>query len=1173
MNRAVPLDPFSFRFAGTQVIEASAGTGKTFTLATLYLRLLLGAGPGGRPLTPEQILVMTFTIPATQELKDRIRLRIAEAARVFREQPGAAPDDTLLALRNQFPVVQWPVCARRLERAQQEMDEAAIHTIHGWCSGMLRRHAFDSRSLFQQTAVEDREGLLREAVRDYWRQYLYALSPGMAALLQDLPKDPDELLQALKPRLGALDRDPQAQAQPAESPAEAAVHIRDWYARYQAAEQVAREGWRRNREAIEAQLREAWNTEQLSATNFPVDHREGYLDSLRAWSEGQPVEPDCLRRFSGLGMQKALRKGRTPVADTWGIQALLDTLVATQDARPATDRVLEHAVLAVRERFAQLKRTRASFDFNDLLQRLYHALHADEGQFAQALRNEYPVAMVDEFQDTDPWQYGALRRIYVEAPPDSTALVLIGDPKQAIYRFRGADLRTYLAARDAAQQVFSLADNYRSTQGVVNAVNRVFGQAGDLLGDLQFVPVSAKRDDIAPLRDAGGGERPALTVWQSPAAGLAALPLRRQMARGFAAGMAQLLADVPGLEPRHLAVLVRKASEALLVREALAGHDLRSVYLSDGENVYQSDEARDLWYVLRAVAQPRQPEHLRAALATRLLCFSPGDLEALVSDERQFEACVEQFVGWQGVWQRQGVLAMLYRLLHDQALPARLEAEPQGERRLTNLLHLGDLLQQASLSLQGEGALLRYLAGQFDAHAAEPGVAQMRLETDEALVKIITLHKAKGLQYPVVFIPFAFDFREDMEGAEGKAGRLDEQQPEDVRLLYVGFTRAERALFVGAAARDKDLVKPKGKAPPAAPKSALSRLLRRTSADDLATRLQDWSRDCADIRIDPLPPPDRTGYAPPQPAPACLPARLPRRTHDSQWRSSSFSALTRDHGFPSPGLALPDEDLDARFEDARQDNPEPAPAPAAGAYAQFPAGAAYGDLLHALLEWQVKAGWPLLDPATQRPDWRRLVEGHARALRLDEDAVALIEPWLRALARSPLGIEGDPALTLADLPASAVWAEMGFQFPTHGIDAAALDARIRAALLPGLAREPVSAQRLEGQFTGFMDLVFLHAGRYYVLDYKSNRLPDYAPARLAAAIAQHRYDLQYAVYTLALHRLLGQRLPDYDYDCHVGGAIYLFARGIDSPGNGIFRDRPPRALIEQLDAAVREARP
>ncbi|MBV8124830.1 MAG: PD-(D/E)XK nuclease family protein, partial [Paucibacter sp.] len=594
-----------------------------------------------------------------------------------------------------------------------------------------------------------------------------------------------------------------------------------------------------------------------------------------------------------------------------------------------------------------------------------------------------------------------------------------------------------------------------------------------------------------------------------------------------------------------------------------------SVYLSDRDSVYASPEAHDLWRVLRAVAFPRASAWVKAALATSLWGLDWPALDALLHEEAAWEAVVDRFHAWQQVWERQGFLPMLHQLLHDEGIPARLlgldvRGEPLGERRLTNLLHLGDLLQAASLGLQGQGSLIRHLELQLQNPQASGDAAQTRLESDAELVQIVTMHKSKGLQYPLVFLPFASGYRASDEDDEQRLA-------EDLRLLYVALTRAERAMWLGVAPVHGDL---DGKSPKL--KSALSLLLDRRSPDDLPDALARWQA-CAAIEVSPAPVPDSAPYIDRRRPASRKSALQPRRAAYSRWWTASFSALARELHEVSD--ALPSE-RDERLGDAQidsQDLGEEALSAAqqdllASPWNAFPAGSRYGSLLHDLLEWQAQQGWPAAQDKLQPdPAWTLLLARKRAALQLDEAQVRMLDAWVTRLACAELrwtesGSAPGYALVLGRMRRSQAWAEMGFSLPGQGLAVETLDRLMQRHLLPGQAREALQPRRLEGMLTGFMDLVFQHQGRYYVLDYKSNRLPAYAPDQLRQAVLAHRYEVQYSLYLLALHRLLKSRLPDYAPEQHLGGAVYWFVRGVDEPGQGLYVDQPDVALIEALDA-------
>ena len=1178
-SMTLELDPMTMPLQGLHVIEASAGTGKTWTLAALYVRLVLGhqrtCSSSDAGLYPPQILVMTFTEAATAELRGRIRERLAQAARFFREgeRGTVAVDDFLRGLRNAFLQSQWPDCAYRLDMAAQWMDDAAIFTIHGWSSRMLKQHAFDSASLFQQSRVEDSQRLKLTAVQDYWRKWFYPLPVEQLGALKPLGRTPDEFLEKLDKLWAVSDKAPQTSVFEGDEPD---ALLQNWAL------------WKSELSELESLARPTWTPEIVSMVNdaatskaikgYRPDWLRGWLDQMAQWAQGEPIDLKTLERFS---VTVLLLKGWAS-ADANIIFAHIDTLCIHMREEPDVAEGLQaHAAHEIGLAYRQAKAKLAQFDFSDLLQSLYYALQAPDGRLATAIRQQYPIALVDEFQDTDPWQYGALSKIYGESVSPDTGLIMIGDPKQAIYSFRGADLDTYLAARNQAQAIHTLSGNFRSTAGVVAAVNHVFSRADKPFGEIPFEAVVACNEKVYPLQ-VGGVPQPAMTVWHLPHA----KPPRkavfmRQMAALFATQMVDLLNE-GAAEPGDIAVLVRDWREARAIREALAARGVRSVYLSERDSVFATAEATDLWRILLAVANPRSTHWVRAALATRLWGLGWTDMEALFQNETAWDDLIDQFQAWQNIWQRQGFMPMLHHLLHDQSIPARLvnrgDAQSQGgERQLTNLLHLGDLLQSVSLNLQGEGALIRYLEEQLQNPKASGDAAQLRLESDANLVQVVTVHKSKGLQYPLVFLPFVSSFKvEKKDSGKDDALRL----AEDIRLFYVAVTRAEKALWVGLAQVKGDV---DGKTPQA--KSAVSSLLQRKAADDLLDRLESWS-ECTDVVVALAPEPDSTRYAPKAEEKVWKPVSEPQRLLKSLWWTASFSALAQHKVQQSDNAVTLDSERDNRIADAQVDSAgadgaDPSdisgvPADAsesALAYNGFPAGSAYGTLLHDLLEWQAQRGWPA---AQDKPsvalasEWSSMLARKSQRLKLDEAEINLLNAWIGQTTVAALPVSDtktESTLTLGSLSREQAWPEMGFALTVRKLEAVQLDRLIQQFVLVGQCRDALQPRHLEGMLIGFMDMVLEHEGRYYVLDYKSNWLPAYAATQLQQAILAHRYDVQYTLYLLALHRLLKSRLPDYDYDRHIGGALYLFLRGIDQPGSGLFADKPPRELIEALDVA------
>ena len=1221
------LDPLTLPLHGSRLIEASAGTGKTFTLALLYVRLVLGHREAEQPLTegvmPPNLLVVTFTEAATKELRDRIRARLTEAAALFGKAPDLADiateaKDPLVNLRNQCPTQDWPACQRKLLLAAEWMDEAAVSTIHGWCNRMLSEHAFDSGSLFRQTLETDQIELLDEVARDYWRTFVYATPPDMMDAVLENWADPQSLRQAVRNLLPHADSLPENPLPPVEAVGQAM----------------------QEKQKTLSQLKQPWEqwcdelTELLDSTAKPKPKPlhggtkntiQSAVNHLREWATTDADEPKGLVKSELKGYEYLDAEGfaakwtgdepppHHPAMDE--INSLRRALAALPRPGPA---MLNHAVRWISQRLYAEKQRLAIMGFDDLLTRLDEALAGPQGQrLASTIARQFPVAMIDEFQDTDPVQYRIFDRIYqvAENNPDST-LLMIGDPKQAIYQFRGADIYTYLDARQAvSERTYTLGTNFRSSKAMVAGVNQVFAHADQANAEgaflfrteagnpLPFTPVSAKGSDRDWWVD--GEAATPLTFWtlgtddgvtkgdaKAQLSGACATEIARLLAKGQEnrAGFRHPAGDdaLEPLRPEHIAILVNKRDEADAVRRALGERGIRSVYLSDRNSVLNSPEAVELLQWLHACAEPGQLSLLRGALATPSLGLSHRQLDRLLSDENVLDREIERFQQYRELWQTQGVLPMLRRFLMDFEVPAKLLAYQNGERALTDILHLAELLQADSQQLDGEHALVHHFTELLQQSDDESEHRTMRLESDSGLVKVVTVHKSKGLEYPLVFLPFATEHRQQKAGQNfmvfhNEQGQLQvslkpdeqvlrladrERLGEDIRKLYVALTRARHATWVGAAGIKNWHL------------SGLGHLISDSdqandqSSDqpnegDLTPLLQAMAADQAFISITPAPEPANGLYAG-EPEPPLGPALEPAREARENWWIASYSAIT--YG----ALSGFNGDFQPASEDAEQENlreeqesasPADAQAPAVlpeGQHA-FPKGSGPGTFLHDILEWCATKGF---DQVVARPDELHALLVRRCQLRHWEPWVEVLNGWILRLLTVAIPLpDSDQTCTLATL--SAPRPELEFWFESRQVNTLTLDRLVQKATLSGTPRPQAHETTFNGMLKGFIDLVFEHRGRYYVLDYKSNLLGDddssYVPDAMRAKVLESRYDLQYVIYLLALHRLLKARLPDYDYDTHVGGAVYLFLRGCDAPGAGAFTERPGKALIESLD--------
>ena len=1219
------LNPMTFPLNSVRLIEASAGTGKTYTIAALYLRLILGHGKENgfsRPLTPPEILVVTFTNAATEELRERIRSRLTEAAGFFR---GTGEGDAFLEeLKKDYDSDEWPAMAMRLEQAAQWMDESAIHTIHAWCQRMLRQHAFDSLSLFDLELAPSDQDLLEEAACDFWRAGFY---PQRVALLSEFKtvahiSTPQELLKQVLPIIHAVDC---AEESFTVDPFDIAGQ------RIQSIES-ARLVWASDFDRAVEQVTQAQADKTLNNKTYRKPSLGEWVVQLDQWVNhaGPLPENKALEKFSTRGLIDGTSKKKVPPAHP--AYDALDQLNEDLASKDIKQTLVYYAAAEIRKRVAAAKDRLSRMGFNDLLTRLDQALSQPESagnRLAQVIREQFPVAMIDEFQDTDPVQYSSFGSIYLNQ--ENTGLFMIGDPKQAIYAFRGADIHTYLKAKDdTLGRHYTLERNYRSTQRMVDAVNQVFGWASHLSqgpflfkDQIPFDPVAAQGRQEKLMVD--GQEISPMTLWQIDQDG----PVIKTGPEGYIARMAQagaqeiarLIAlggqvpcqagfagsgeEMTPLKPSDIAVLVRDGMEASAIRSELAARGVKSVYMSDQESVFDSPEALSLLYILQACADPTNDNLVRTALATQVLDLSFETLDRLKQDELAWERELERFKHFRNIWHHQGVLPMVRALLSAFNLGARMLATPSGERQLTNVLHLAEMTQAAAVDLDGEQGVIRWLAGQIENPQRDRKDQLIRLESDQALVRVVTIHKSKGLEYPLVFLPFICSFRNVTRAKPSvikihdKNGTVrvvlhpaaddlkifdQERLAEDLRILYVALTRACHACWLGMGVMG-EVTKKKGEKTELH-RSGIGYLLKggeMISTADLPAILEDFKGDCDAIAVTQLPNLSLETAAPDTENRILLPAKTFTGEIPKDWRITSYSGIITGAAMPDVGAGTqisrkkievdsPDSPAQDQLQEAAGEESLSLATTSEGrSIHTFARGPEPGTFLHDILEWAAHMGF---DRVARETEATREKVKTLCVRRGWDDWSDVLSDWLLELIEIPLSVHG-ASMTLSDLGPNLCRAEMEFLFAAHRVDILDLDRLVTGAVLPGIVRPMLRQHRVNGMLKGFIDLVFRFDDRYFVLDYKSNYLGEdqgaYGQDAMAQAMVGHRYDLQYLLYILALHRLLKARLQNYDYERDVGGAVYLFLRGVNKSGQGVYMDKPPAALIHKLDNLFKES--
>ncbi|MBF0751106.1 MULTISPECIES: exodeoxyribonuclease V subunit beta [unclassified Pasteurella] len=1204
MTTSTPLNPVALPLNQVNLIEASAGTGKTYTIGSLYLRLLLQAGEKNfsRPLNVEEILVVTFTEMATEELKQKIRERIIDAIQklsVYAEtqSESAFKDDDFLTALSQH-IDDLPLAIQRLKLAEQNMDLAAIFTIHGFCRRMLMQYAFYSGVHFNLELVKDQSDLLKQFANEFWREHFYPQSFAVANFIAQELKSPDSVFALLKNDIGK-NFDVELEHQdllvlPLETLLEKVVVQRNIIDKL-------KQTWQENEGEIKDFIAQELQDKRLNGNKYRANNLPGYYARVATWvknTAAHSLSEDIVKYFTQSAVNANAAKNKKPNCST--ILEKLDHLVEefehTLSPELLKKLILYHYRQGIQQKLLKYKRNHQEKSFDDLLRLLCEALQNEQGdQLAEMIRFQYPFAMIDEFQDTDAQQYEIFSKIYRENRQNNTGFIMIGDPKQAIYRFRGADIFTYLKAAKQADERFSLMKNYRSEQRIVEGINKLFDfpKSPFIYDNIEFTSVGAKADHRQFYLN--GEQEPAYRFYltekndgkldKTALAQTCAVSIQHWL-KSAAENQAVFKGDEDSqiLQAANIAVLVRDRNEAALVKTALQKLGIASVFLSDQSSVFDSRVAKELVRVLKACLNVTERSILNA-IATALFGLTAAEIHQIHHNEQDWQRWADSFELYQQIWQRQGVLPMLHHLLLEQGIAERLLGLPTGERDLTDFLHLAEILQQASTLNNSEAALLSWFEKQIRGEGRQE--AQIRLESERQLVKIVTIHKSKGLEYDLVWLPFlAVPSRDlnqfaninlyyskdkdrvlwDMENRHLDE-LAEETFAEDLRLLYVALTRAKYQMAFALPAEFDKKWNPFLYVLSSGEIGKNLALLQTYSSSSL---LDEFKVNMSSIAIEPA---EKLNELP------SLSFSLPQNElavssfHgeiEQNWHITSFTSIEQKHRWRNylndsavKKSAVFDEAKDYDTQIILENSSERLTALSNDnrlLIAEFPHGTQVGILLHRYLE---------------KNDFNALtndvaLEKLCQELQVETDFITLLQQWFEQIVHTPLS--ASHGIKLIDLAKSDYIKEMSFYLSIQDhFDVAGFNKALQSH--HHLPSDMLQFEDIQGMIRGTIDLVFRHQGKYYLLDYKSNFLgenwSDYSPNALEKAMLHHHYDWQYLLYTLALHRYLKTVDKNYDYERDFGGVFYLFLRGMNGePQSGVFFDRPSVQLINELEEVL-----
>ncbi|MBS6000730.1 MULTISPECIES: exodeoxyribonuclease V subunit beta [Haemophilus] len=1201
MAETIPLNPITLPLNQISLIEASAGTGKTYTIGSLYLRLLLKAGENNfsRPLNVEEILVVTFTEMATEELKKKIRERITDAIDKLtafaetKDKSAFKNDEFLTALYHDLDIFE---AIHRLKLAEQNMDLAAIYTIHGFCRRMLMQYAFHSGIHFNLELIKDQSDLLVRFANEFWREHFYPLPFEMADFIANELGSPDYVLSLLESDLGKnliVDLENQ-QALSISITEFLHQYLGEYFKDIKALKRFWLESAGKISELITEELNKDYakgEPKSLSRRSYNTSRLAKWIDQVNAWANDPRdyvLNETLMSYFTQSALDEKGEEGASPF-----IAPIFTELEERANALMSPDLlrrvILYHYRQALQQKLLDYKLNHQEKSFDDLLRLLCEALQGAQGdELAEMIRFQYPFAMIDEFQDTDSQQYAIFSKIYRDNPEKNTGFIMIGDPKQAIYRFRGADIFTYLKASDEAQSRFELTKNYRSEKNLVDGVNALFDfpQSPFIYQNINFTAVDSRDDHLRFYLN--GKAEPAYRFYltesdkvnKTEMAKICAISIQHWL-KSAAENQAVFQNEdtCKTLQAANIAVLVKNRYEAEDVIQELQKLGIASVYLSDQSSVFDSHVAVELLRILKACLNVAERPILNA-IATALFGLNAADIHQIQQNEADWQRWADSFAQYQQTWQRQGILAMLHQILLEQGISERLLSQATGERDLTDFLHLAEILQQAATLHETEAALLSWFEKQIQGEGRQE--AQIRLESERQLVKIVSIHKSKGLEYDLVWLPFlavpskiptagdmnVYYSKErdetlwDMENRNLNA-LYEETFAEELRLLYVALTRAKYQM---AFALPTQFDKKWNALHYVLSQGEIGKEIALSAPKDTETLLQTFKEKMQD-NVEICTRPNLEAF----PALSIntkndeLKAAEFTGNIEQDWRITSFTSIEQAHRRQNY-LAESTGKKHAVFDDAKDYDSQNAIEMSTALLNEnesnildLPRGKQVGTVLHRHFEncyFSDLANTEEIDKLRQ-------------SLQLDETFTEPLQNWLQQISHTPLSNEIEIGIALADLANKDCIKEMPFYLAIREhFDVEAFNRALKTN--HHLPSEPLQFEQIQGMVRGSIDLVFRHNGKYYLVDYKSNflgsSLADYNQEALKKEMLHSHYDWQYLIYTLALHRYLQSVVPDYDYARDFGGVFYLFLRGMNGePQSGVFYDRPSVELITELD--------
>lgn len=1108
MNKSqdtLPFDPLNVTLTDSNLIEASAGTGKTYSITILALRLIIEKGFG-----VEKILMVTYTKSAVAELEERVRVFVRHA---FQYISGDNIDDSTIKklVENSIELIGERLVEERLSNAVLFLDETAIFTIHSFCQKTLTEFAFETGEIFGNEILSNQNEIVDQAVNEYWRCHITLLEVETLTHLVQLGFSRESIQRVILSTLAGKMFVTDNSKNPIETTNECTL-LTDRLVKHQTS---VEEYYLANRTDLIELITEkaSRNFQKLIGENVFDKERfiEVYIEKFK--SKNPPKY-----------LSKELPDFYELVEEAVHVEEELNTYYLG-----VINFLYKEAISFSVDLIRKTKKRKHKLTYEDLINNLHKALtteHTNE-PLIRELNFKYKAVFIDEFQDTDKLQY----EIFNTAFHGNSVLFYIGDPKQSIYGFRKADIETYKKAKKEVNNIYSMDKNYRSTGELISAMNLFFSpQEGfDAFSDEEIVYEQVtKGKDVGVLTE---GEKKVFPLT------ITACNKNEEIFENVANQIHHVLLtnqiNGQNVMPSDIGVLVRSKENGVAIKNALSQLNIPAVTI-DESKVMVSEEAKILGFVLAASLEPNKG-NINKALLNHLTAYSINNI--LSFDE---VAVLSNFYRLQGVWVSSGVYSALMTFITLYNVKSvLLKDQTIGERSLTNVYQVMELLHKYESSKNASPEeVLTWMRQFLDGKYVDGDEFIQRVESDNDAVNIVTIHKSKGLAYPIVFAPFLdmvskfsgrntlVEYRDDESGqyvysvdkTESQIEQYEKQtEPENRRLLYVALTRAVYKCFITNNTSKKI--------------SSLKPFLEGLESVDTTSFVE---------YTEMMEPTGQKYQFQKQEI-----ERIGRSTQnielkDDSWRVLSYSGLNTHHATTTKKNELnEDHTLYDEF-----------------IFKKLPKGSITGEFLHYLFEFT---------DYTDSNRWDKIIQraGKVYSKVYNEELNKEYLTHISEVVQCQLTDNRGNQFQLNQIGNKSKMAEMEFYFKVEDFNTAKLN---------GLSSlyQINSNQDYDGMMNGFIDLFFEYQGKYYILDWKSNHLGGdvgcYDEEGVSQAMLENNYHLQYLIYCVAVKRFLSTRIKDFDYNTHFGGVYYLFLRGVRAhEKTGVFYSFPDEELINQMD--------